>query len=138
MLQRNGIVLARLRRPRADTGPARARPGVGDRMLHANVARWGTVRNRFERLIFIEAPEFSFPEAESDAFPSLPCRLSALGQNDCNYFMITQPRFYGHNSWERAYFPLQKVKKEEEKKGQERKKRRKEEDRGETDAAAGL
>jgi len=48
----------------------------------------------------IEAPDFSFPQAESDALPSLPCRLLALGNSGSGKTtalinMITDPRFYG-------------------------------------------
>jgi hypothetical protein len=57
----------------------------------------------------IEAPEFSFPQAESDALPSLPCRLLALGNSGSGKStaliqMITQPRFYGKKQWERVYW----------------------------------
>ena len=57
----------------------------------------------------IEAPEFSFPQAESDALPSLPCRLLALGNSGSGKTtaiinLITDPRFYGHKPWERVYW----------------------------------
>ena len=57
----------------------------------------------------IEAPEFSFPQAESDALPSLPFRLLALGNSGSGKTtaminMITDPRFYGKKPWERVYW----------------------------------
>ena len=57
----------------------------------------------------IEAPEFSFPPAESDALPSLPCRLLALGNSGSGKTtaiinLITDPRFYGHKPWQRVYW----------------------------------
>ena len=57
----------------------------------------------------IEAPEFSFPQAESDALPSLPFRLLALGNSGSGKTtaminLITDRRFYPKNAWQRVYW----------------------------------